>query len=130
MRAAAAHAAARERRDYADAPREKPFIPLAVEIFGCIRDDFQAFLTDCALRATESYGIFPDLQDPALLAPTPSACSIFGNGSLAFCSVPRHFLSLGVQRSRACLAASSSSETGSLSASLRDRLYVGLQASY
>lgn len=67
--AAAAHAEARKRLAYADAPSYKPLTPLAVEIFGCLRADFHAFLADCALRATERSGLLPGLQDPAFARP-------------------------------------------------------------
>lgn len=63
--AAATHAAARKRADYADAPRDKPYIHLVLEISSCFGDDFHAFLADCALRATEFSGIPSDLEDPA-----------------------------------------------------------------
>lgn len=77
--AAAAHPTAKKRHDYADAPANKPFVPLAVEVFGYLGADFHAFLADCALRATERSEVVPDLllADPAFACPYSQCLQYF-----------------------------------------------------
>lgn len=67
--ATAAQAEARKRQDYADAPSNKPVVPLAVELYGCLGVEFHSFLTDCAHRVTARSGQVPDIEDPAYSRP-------------------------------------------------------------
>ena len=65
-------AAAREiskKAHYADAPPEKPVLPLVAETFGCLGAIFHDFLADCAHRALKGAGIPADMDDPAYTRP-------------------------------------------------------------
>ncbi len=61
-----------------------------MEIFGCLRVDFQAFLAECALRATERSGIPPDFHDPAFARPYSQCLQHF-----------REWVSCSLQRTQA-----------------------------
>lgn len=67
--AAAAQAEAQKRHDYADAPQDKPLVPLAIELYGCLGADFHSFLANYTHRITARSGLVPDLENPSYSRP-------------------------------------------------------------
>ena len=92
---AAAAAARAKRHKYCDKPEAVEFIPLAIEVYGCMDSAFDAFLRRCAYRCT-----LRKLHKP-IVDPAPGA--ILPEEALRCWAFFRQRVSIALQRSQALL---------------------------